>query len=403
MANTLLTIAMITEEALMVLENNLTFTKQVTREYDDRFGVSGAKIGTVLNIRLPVQYVYAQGQGLILQDVTETSVPLALTTQYQRSFIFSSQDLTLSVDDFSDRFVKPAVANLANQIDGDGLQLYKSVYQVVGTPGTTPNDLQTYLNSKVVLANSACPMDDTLALVIDPQSEATIVNTLKGLFQESTEIAKQYRTGNMGRTIGYKWSMDQNVGTQTIGAYAASTPTVQTAPANGATSVATTGWAHSTAILNAGDIIYFASVDSVNPQSRADNNALQGFVVTQSVSSDSSGNATINFSPAMNATGSAQNITALPAVNAVITIYGASGQITKQSLAFHKQAFTFACADLEMPQGVDMAARMDARPLNMSVRLVRAYDINTDRFPLRLDLLGGWAAIRPQLACRIAS
>src|SRR5690349_16528081 len=127
MANTLLTIAMITEEALMVLENNLTFTKQVTREYDDKFGVAGAKIGTVLNIRLPVQYVYAQGQGLQLQDVTETSVPLTLTTQYQRSFIFSSQDLSLSIDDFSERFVHPAVANLANQIDSDGLQLYKQV------------------------------------------------------------------------------------------------------------------------------------------------------------------------------------------------------------------------------------------------------------------------------------
>src|ERR1035438_4958730 len=110
MANTLLTIAMITREALMVLENNLVFTKQVRRDYDDKFGVAGAKIGTVLNIRLPVQYVYTTGQGLQLQDVTEVSVPLSLSTQYQRSFIFSSADLALSIDDFSDRFVKPAVA-----------------------------------------------------------------------------------------------------------------------------------------------------------------------------------------------------------------------------------------------------------------------------------------------------
>jgi len=201
MANTLLTIAMITEEALMVLENNLTFTKQVTREYDDRFGVSGAKIGTVLNIRLPVQYVYSQGQGLILQDATETSVPLSLTTQYQRSFIFSSQDLALSIDDFSERFVHPAVANMANQIDGDGLALWSSVNQVVGTPGSAPTDLGVYLNSKEALANSACPMDETLALVIDPRSEAAIVNSLKGLFQDSTEVARQYKQGTMGRTM----------------------------------------------------------------------------------------------------------------------------------------------------------------------------------------------------------
>ena len=403
MANTLLTIAMITEEALMVLENNLTFTKQVTREYDDRFGVSGAKIGTVLNIRLPVQYVYSQGQGLQLQDVTETSVPLVLTTQYQRSFIFSSQDLSLSIDDFSTRFVHPAVANLANQIDSDGLQLFKSVYQVVGTPGSVPTDLLTYLNSRVALANSACPMDDELALVIAPTNEAAIVNALKGLFNQTTEISRQYKEGTMGRTIGYKWSMDQNVGSYNIGAWTGSTPTVTTAPVNGATTIVTGGWATTTQVLNAGDVIYFAGVNQVNPQSRQDVGALQGFVVTSNVTSGSGGAATIPVSPAFNSSGSFQNITALPAANAAITVYGASGQLTRNSLAFHKQAFTFACADLEMPQGVDMAARMDAKPLNMSVRLVRAYDINTDRFPLRLDLLGGWAAIRPQLACRIAS
>ena len=403
MANTLLTIAMITEEALMVLENNLTFTKQVDRQYDSKFGVSGAKIGTVLNIRLPVQYVYSQGQGLQLQDVTETSVPLVLTTQYQRSFIFSSQDLALSIDDFSKRFVKPAVASMANQIDGDGLQLYKSVYNVVGTPGSTPTDLQTYLNAKVKLANSACPMDDALAIVIDPQSEATLVNNLKGLFQQSSDIARQYADGTMGRSIGFKWSMDQNVASGNIGAWTGSTPTVTTAPANGATSIVTGGWATTTAVLNAGDVIYFAGVNSVNPQSRADTGQLQGFVVTTNVTSGGGGAATIPVSPAFNATGAFQNITALPAANAVITVYGASGQLTRNSLAFHEQAFTFACADLEMPTGVDMAARMDAKPLNVSLRLVRAYDINTDRFPTRLDLLGGWAAIRPQLACRIAS
>ena len=402
MANTLLTIAMIKREALMVLENNLVFTKQVRRDYDDKFGVAGAKIGTVLNIRLPVQYVYTTGQGLQLQDVTEVSVPLSLSTQYQRSFIFSSADLALSIDDFSDRFVKPAVANLANQIDGDGLALYKTIYNQVGTPGVVPNALLTYLNSRVKLANNACPMDDELALVINPQMEATIVDALKGLFNQTTEVSRQYRDGTMGRTIGYKWSMDQNVGTQTIGAWAGSTPTVTTAPLNGATTIVTGGWALSTAVLNTGDIVTFAGVDSVNPQSRADNNALQQFVV-QGVTSGSGGAATLTFAPAMIVTGAQQNMTALPAANAVITVYGPSGQVTPQALAFHKQAFCFANADLEVPNVVDMNGRLSDKKLAISIRLVRAYDINTDRYPLRLDLLGGWATLRPQLACRIAS
>lgn len=401
MPNTLLTIAMITREALMVLENNVVFLKQVTRNYDDKFAITGAKIGTVLNLRLPIQSQYASGQGIVIQDAVETSVPIALNKQYQRAFEFSTADLSLSIDDFSERFVKPHVANLANQIDGDGLALYKKVWNVVGTPGTVPTDLGTYLDSRVKLANNAAPMDDELSLVLNPRMEATIVNNLKGLFNSTTEVARQYKEGTMGRTIGYKWSMDQNVGVQTIGTCTGS-PVVATAPASGATSIATTGWTASTNVLKDGDVIYFAGVDGVNPQSKADTGDLQGFVVVGDVTSGSgAGAATINFQPAMISTGAQQNVTALPAANAVITIYGASGKVTPQGLAFHKQAFCFATADLERAGMGDMDDRINNR--GVSMRLVRVYDINTDRKPCRIDVLGGWATIRPQLACRIAS
>lgn len=402
MSNTLLTISMITREALRVLENNLRFAKFVRRDFDDQYGVAGAKIGTTLNIRKPVRYTSTTGQGLILQDVTETSVPLVLNTQYQRSFAFTSQDLALSIDDFSQRFVKPAAASLANQIDFDGLLLYRDVYNAVGTPGAVPNALSTYLDSKAKLANEAAPMDDQLSLVINPQMEATIVDTLKGLFQSSNDIARQYREGTMGLAIGYKWSMDQNVRVHTVGVLGGA-PTVTGAGQTG-NSLLTGGWTAAAATrLNVGDIFTIDGVFATNPQNHQSTGQLRQFVVTAPGVSDGAGAMTISISPAITTSGPFQTVTASPAASANLNIFGAASTATPQALAFHHDAFAFGSADLQLPGGVDMNARVSDKQLGMSIRLVRAYDINTDRFPTRMDLLGGWATLYAELACRIAS
>ena len=401
MPNTLLTISDITVEALRILENNLRFTKFVRRDFDSKYGVEGAKIGDTLNVRKPVRYVNTTGQGLQLQDATETSVPLTLATQYQRAFAFTSKDLALSIDEFGNRFVKPALASMANQIDFDGLKLYQTVAGVVGTPGVVPNALSTYLAARVKLANNAAPMDDELSFVLDPNMEASIVDVLKGLFQSSTDIARQYKEGTMGSTIGFKWSMDQNVWNHTIGTYTG-VPLVNGATVSGATSLVTDGWTAAADNLNQGDVFTIAGVNLVNPQSRQSTGQLAQFVVTAGQTS-SGGNMTIPFSPAMVSSGPFQNIDALPANNAPLTIFGATATATHQGLAFHKDAFAFACADLPLPNGVDMAGRKSDDQLGMSIRLIRAYDINTDRFPLRCDLLGGWGTLYQELACRIAS
>lgn len=167
--NTLLTISMITREALMVLENNLTFTKYVRRDFDDEFGRSGAKIGTVLNIRKPPRYVGRVGQALQLEDATETSVPLVLNVQRGVDVVFSSQDLALSIDDFSKRFIEPAIANVANGIDFDGLTQYLNVYNEIGVPLTVPNQLLTYLQAGQRLDEEAAPRDKERSLVVSPR------------------------------------------------------------------------------------------------------------------------------------------------------------------------------------------------------------------------------------------
>lgn len=400
--NTLLTIAMITRESLRVLENNLVFTRQVNRQYDDKFAQSGAKIGTTVNVRKPVRYTVTSGAALSVQDTVETQVPVVLNSQKHVDFEFTSVDMTLTIDDFSDRYIKPAVAALANTVDNDGLKLYKSIYNLVGTPGTTPNALLTYLTAGVKLDNGAAPQDDMRALVITSLMQATIVDQLKGLFQSASDIAAQYRKGQMGTAAGFNWSMDQNVATHTVGALGG-TPLVNGASQTG-TSLITDGWTASAATrLKQGDVFTIASVYAVNPQSRETTGALQQFVVTSDAASDGSGNMTISISPAITLTGAYQTVDSLPADNAALTIVGAASTQTPQGLAFHRDAFVLATADLQMPNGTDMAERVSSKKLGLSLRLVRDYDITTDKFPTRIDVLYGWSVLRPELACRVAA
>lgn len=401
-ANTLLTISMITKEALRILENNLAFTKRVNRQYDDKFAVEGAKIGYVVNARKPVRYIVTTGQALQIQDATETQVPVTLTTQDHVDFQFSSADLALSVDDFKDRFLQPAVAALANKIDYNGLQLYTQVYNAVGTPGTVPNTLLTYLLAGVALDNNAAPQDDNRYVVITPKMQAYIVDALKGLFQQATAIAQQYVKGTMGTAAGFTWAMDQNCPTHTVGAQGG-TPLVNGASQTGA-SLITDGWTAAAANrLKAGDVFTIANVYGVNPQSRQSTGDLQQFVVTADTASDGSGNATIPISPSIITSGAFQTVNVAPADNAALTVLGAASTATPQGLAFHRDAFTLVTADLPVPKGVDMGSRVSDKQLGISLRIVRAYDINTDQWPCRIDVLYGWASLRPELACRIAS
>lgn len=399
--NTLLNIAMITREALRVLENNLTFTKQVNRQFDDKFGVDGAKIGTVVNVRRPPRYVTRTGQALNLQDATETQVPVTLDTQAGVDLAFTSQDLALSIDDFSERFINPAVAAVANRIDQAGLALYKSIYQTVGTAGTTPIALLTYLLAGVKLNDSAAPLDGQRSLIVTPLMEATIVDALKGLFHQSAAIAEQYTKGQMGRAAGFTWYMDQNVASHTWGLQGG-VPLVNGVPAEGATTLVTDAWTGAVATrVNAGDVFTLTGVFGVNPQSRQSTGALQQFVALADADSDGAGNLTINVSPALVSSGAGQTITAQPADNAPLTFLGTTLQVSPQGIAMHKDAFTLVTADLPLPRGVDMAARVSDKQLGISIRMVRAYDINLDRFPCRLDILFGWSVLRPELACRV--
>ena len=405
MTNTLLTIGQITNEALVVLENELTFTSKINRSYDSSFAKAGAKIGDTLNIRKPVRYIGRRTPTLSVEGVTETSVPLTLDTQYGNDMSFTSADLALSIDEFSDRIIKPAIANISNMIDFDGLQEYINIYNAVGTPGTTPSALLTYLDAGVKLDDEAAPMGMRY-ICMNPRAQATIVNALQALFNPSKQISDQYLKGSMGAAVGFDWYMDQNIAVHTGGVYAANVGadavTVNGAVTSGS-AIVLQGWTAAD-ILNRGDIVTFDTVFAVNPQSRQSTGELRQFVITSTATADGSGDMTIAVSPSLIFSGSEQTVTSasgtLPDNDPLDTFY-ATGVVSPQNLAFCPDAFTFGTAALPDMPGVSNA-RATSSKLGMSIRYIQSYDVTNDRRIDRLDLLGGWATIRQELAVRIA-
>jgi hypothetical protein len=415
MANTLLTISKITNEALMVLENELTFTSEVNREYDDQFAVAGAKIGATVNVRKPARFIGTTGPNLSVEDFNETSIPVTLNTQFHVDTQFSTADLALSLDMFSDRVIKPGVAAIANKIDRDGLVLAKNnVANIVGTAGVPPTSLLTYLTGQAYLDSEGAPRDGRRACIVEPFTSATIVDSLKGLFMPSAKISEQYEKGMMGTdSAGMRWRMDQNVVSQTFGSYATATLSTNTTTFTGSL---TSGWASSSTItisattaaapIQQGDVITIANVYAVNPQNRQPygTNRLRNFVVTSAVTIASGGSASVTVSPAIITAGQFQNVfVSATSSSAVVTPFNNTGTVSPQNIILHRNAETLACADLELPMGVVFAGRASDKELGLSIRVCRQYTINNDSIPCRLDVLYGWAMLYPELACRVAA
>lgn len=401
MANTLLTIDDITREALVILHQEANFLGGVNRQYDDSFAQSGAKIGDSLRIRLPNEYRIRTGTTLNAQDTVEQSTTLQISNQYGVDLNFTSQDLTLDMDDFAERVIRPAVSVLVANIESLMYQdVYKEVYNLVDSDATAVSYLDV-LTARERLVDALAPMDGRWCMTLAPKHNTTIVNELKGLFNSQREISDQYINGYMGTSGGFKFYENTHFVDHTTGsAVAGDTSYNINGVGQGSTApVSTLTVDTGTTTFLAGDVITIAGVNRVHPETKQDTGQLQQFVVT----ADSGTSATsLAISPALNAvtTDGRQNVTAAPADNAAINKIGAgANELLTGSMGYHPDAFTFATADLVMPSGVDMASRQVLD--GVSMRMVRQYDINNDQFPCRLDILPAWKAIRPQLAVRV--
>lgn len=401
MSNTLITSSMVAKESLRLLENNLVFARGANRQFEKEWETD-RKIGDTVNIRIPPRYTVRSGPAIAVQNFTESVVPLALNSQKGVDVAFNSKDLALNLEDFSKQVLQPQIVQLANQIDFDGLDLAKLIPRAVGTPGTTPAAMLTYASAGQQMDDEACPQDDQRYILMNSLAQVTIVDAMKGLFQSSEQIKEQYERGKMGLAAGFEWAMSQNIPVHTNGPLGG-TPLVNgNGTVDGATTLSTKGWTSAAASrLKKGDVFTIGSVFAVNPLSKANTTQLRQFVVTADFSSDGSGNGSVSIYPAINSTGALQNVTALPADGAAITVLGAASVASPVNLAYHKDAFALATAELPLPKGMDMASRASSKEAGLSIRFIRGYDIMNDLFVSRLDVLYGWALIRPEFACRI--
>jgi hypothetical protein len=401
MAQNLLTIDMITNKALEILENNLVITRNVNRQYDDSFAVEGAKIGDTLRIRLPDRALVTDGAALQVQEVQQQFTTLTIASQKHIGVNFTSAEMALSLDDFADRVLKPRVSQLAASIDADVANSYKDIFQSVGTPGTTPATSLVLLQAQQKLNEAAAVMSPRYATV-NPAANAGLVEGMKGLFNPTSTISRQFKNGMMGEGIlGYEEiNMSQSIKVHTTGsALRSDTPIVKTTLANGATTLTLDNVTDGNTLVP-GDVFTIAGVFAVNPQTRESTGSLQQFVVQNTVTSASTEFVDVDFLPAVYApTQALATVTALPAAGDVVTFLGAASTGYPQNLIYHKDAITFATADLMLPQGVDMASRKVHNGISM--RIVRQYDINNDRMPCRIDVLYGYSVIRPQMAVRM--
>ncbi len=399
MANSLLTIDMITRKALEILENNLVITRTVNRQYDDSFAVEGAKIGSTLRIRLPDRALVTDGAALQVQDDNEQFTTLTVSSQKHIGVNFTSAELTMQLDDFAERVLKPRISQLASSIDADVANAYKSIFQSVGTPGTTPATSLVLLQAQQKLNESAAVMSPRYATV-NPAANAGLVEGMKGLFNPVSTISRQFKNGLMGEGIlGLEeLNMSQSIKQHTTGSRTGSHTVTTTVSTQGQATINITGTGSQT--IAAGDVFTIANVYAVNPQTRESTGSLQQFVVTEAATASGGAYTAVKISPAIYTSANAlATVDSFPVATAAVTFIGAASTQYPQNLVYHKDAISFATADLLLPQGVDMASRQVHN--GISLRVVRQYDINNDRLPCRIDVLYGYNTIRPPMAVRM--
>lgn len=393
MANTLLTPTAVTREALRILHQKLNFIGNIDRQYDSQFAIEGAKIGETLTIRLPNEYTVRTGKTISVQNTDEQSVILTMATQKGVDVEFSSADLTLSLDDFGQRILEPMMSVLAASIESDALSMFKDVFNQVNNIGSSATFLTILQGRKLLVDNLAGSTN--LKCNLDTQTNVDMVDVLKGLFQDSANISKQYLEGILGRTGGFTFFENTLMPRHVTGTDDGTGDYLSDgAGQTGSTAVIDTG----TGTLLKGDIFTWAGVNRVHPETKVDTGNLQQFVVTADTSTSAT---SVSFSPAIVATGARQNVTNALADGQALTKAGGASATHDISLGYVKDAFAFVTADLRMPRGVDFAARevMDG----ISMRIVSDYDITNDEFPTRIDVLYGFKTLRGSQAVRYAN
>ena len=398
MANNIITISMITREAIELFVNSNAFIKNIDRQFDDEFGRSGAKIGSQLRIRLPNDFVVTSGPGVSVQDTAEQQTVLTMSTQQHVDVSFSQADLLLSLDDFSERILLPMMNNLAGSVAQTIMTNTEGAIANIQANLDAAGNIQTpnagtYLQARARLNDNSAPMP-ARKVINDPWTEARVVQSLTGLLNPSSAISEQYYEGVMYRALGFTWFMDQTVIKHTTGTFSAGTVSGANQTGTNLVTSAITG------TLLAGDVITIAGVNAVNRVTKQTTGLLRQFVVTVSVATSATA---LTLYPSLIPPSSGglpvqyQTVTASPASGAAISLYTLASTVWRRNFAYAPQMITMATGDLPIPANLQQSARH--RYDNVSMRSLTQYQIGTDQEISRLDVLFGSLSPRPEWGC----
>jgi len=397
MANQFEVLQSIHRRSLMTLHQKLNFIGTVNRDYDDSFAKTGAKIGDQLRIRKANEYAIGDGRVITPQSTNEESITLTVATQKHVAMDFTSADLKMSMDDIQERNIEPAMSRLASKVESICLQTaYKDLYNAVGTPGTNPNALLTYLQAKTKLNKGLAPKDNNRCVIVNSEGMDASVDALKALFQDQASIAKQYKEGYMGRAAGLNFYENELIPTHTTGSRDNTTPLVNGASQEG-TSLVCDGF-DATSTIKKGDVFTIDDVYAVHPETKDTYQHLQQFVVTADATAVA-GEVTLSISPAIITDGAKQTVSAGPANDAALSFAGSASTNYSVNMAYHKDAFTFVSADQEIFQGAHYCRQ--ERFDGIVMRMWQDGDIINDRLITRIDVVFGFLTQRPEIATKI--
>lgn len=398
MANSILTINMITREAVDLFRNSNAFIQAMDRQYDDQFANSGWKIGNALRIRLPNDYVVRTGAAASPQETTETNVTLTLATQKGVDVSFSTEERTMEMDDYSERVLAPMVNDLAGNVAADIISgceggVSNFVSNVDGAGAIISPTNETVLSAGALLSKRSAAMQGR-CLVMDPFTMARSVASMQGLLNPQGKISRQFNTGQVYDALNFKWLEDQTVVVHTTGTFTAGT-------VNGANQTGTTVTVNAiTGTLRVGDIITFAGVNAVNRVTKASDGVLQQFTITANASN---GATSISIYPALigpnlvtGLPSQYQTVASLPANGVAISLVNQASEQYRKNFGFLPKAIAMATADLVKPKMVEEIATETLDGVRM--RMLTAYIPGTDQLLTRLDVLYGYLFIRPEWA-----
>jgi len=408
-ANTIITPTWVSKDVAVAWKNNIKLIANFDRQWDRTWEnlPQGAKIGDTAQVRLPQRFVVTEGQAFVQQAILNQTVPVSVNHQYQVGMGWSSADSALRVEEVQERYTMPAGRALASKADvQSGAEVYYTVYNSVGTPGTAITDDVTYTDGVAKLRNLGVP--EELVAVLDPKSQSKLLAANFALFNPQAQISKYFRSGQFaGAALGVdEWFWDPLLPTHTTGTFTTATPIVSSAGQTGST-LAMSGLG--TYAFKKGDIFTVAGVNSVNPVGYTDTGDLQQFVITADTAGTTTG--TLPISPPIITSGQLQTVTASPANNAVVTFLGATGTVaatmaataSKQSLVFNPGAFAFVAVDLPKNLPGANSRRVNDEQVRISLRWTEQYQFMSDQLPSKVEMLVGVAAIVPQFAFRCFS